>query len=155
MMDRLFRALATLGGLAMLGAAALVSVSVLGRALFDTPVDGDFEFVKLAMGFAAFAVLPLTEARGAHVAAETFTERFSGPVQRRIEAFWHLVQALVLGALGYAMAAGALATRASGETTMAREIPLWPGIALASALCLVSVLAALVRARQLARKTVQ
>jgi TRAP-type C4-dicarboxylate transport system permease small subunit len=150
-MKRLPDALAVLGGLAMLLAALLVSISVIGRALFDTPIDGDYEFVKLAMGFAGFAVLPLTEAQGGHVAAETLIERVSLPQRQRIEAFWHLVQALVMGALGYAMALGALATKASGETTMQREIPLWPGIALACLLVVVTMIAALARARRLSK----
>jgi TRAP-type C4-dicarboxylate transport system permease small subunit len=149
--DRLFSLLAVLGGAAMIGAGLLVCASVIGRALFDAPIDGDFEFVKLAMGFAGFAVLPLTEARGGHVAAETFTEKLSAPWQARIAAFWHLVQAIALGALAYAMAAGALATRASGETTMQREIPLWPGVALASLLLVCAVGASVLRARALLR----
>lgn len=150
-MKRLSDALALLGGLAMLAAALLICVSVAGRALFDAPIDGDYEFVKLAMGFAGFAVLPLTERHGAHAAAETLVNRLPERTRDAIEAFWHLVQALVMGALGYAMALGAFATRASGETTMQRQIPLWPGIALASLLLLLTALAAVLRARHLKR----
>jgi hypothetical protein len=77
LIERLTARVAALGGALALAIAGLVVVSVLGRWLFSSPVEGDFEFVKMATAIAVFAYLPYTQARRGNIMVDTFTSRLS------------------------------------------------------------------------------
>jgi len=141
--------IALLGGMLSLAVALLVCASVAGRWLFAQPIDGDFEFVKMATAIAVFAFLPYTQARRGNVKVDTFTDWLAPPRRRFLDAFWDIVYAIVMGFIGYCLLHGARETLASGETTMQRQIPIWPSIALSSALCLLLALTAAVTAQRL------
>ncbi len=121
---------ALLGGLLALAVAILVTTSVLGRWLFNTPIEGDFEFVKMATAIAVFAYLPYTQARRGNIMVDTFTAGLRPSRQHRIDAFWDFTYAAFIGFLTFALLAGTLDSIRSGETTMQRQILIWPGIGL-------------------------
>lgn len=56
--ERLAAGLALIGGTLLCLAAGLVTVSVLGRWLFNRPVPADYELVEVAVGVAAFTRFP-------------------------------------------------------------------------------------------------
>ncbi|MGL4635136.1 MAG: TRAP transporter small permease [Beijerinckiaceae bacterium] len=126
---------ATFGGVLALGVAALATTSVLGRWLFNAPIEGDFEFVKMATAIAVFAYLPYTQARRGNIMVDTFTTRFSEKTRRIIDAFWDIAYALFMAFLAYALLQGTLDALKSGETTMQRQILIWPSIGLSMLLC--------------------
>lgn len=134
------------GGLLALAVAVLVTVSVLGRWLFSAPVDGDFEFVKMATAVAVFAYLPYTQLRRANIVVDTFTAPLGPRLCRLLDAFWDLAYAGFAGFMAYALAHGTLDAFRSGETTMQRQIALWPSIGLAMILCALLAFTALVTA---------
>jgi TRAP-type C4-dicarboxylate transport system permease small subunit len=121
---------ALLGGLLALAVAILVTTSVLGRWLFNAPIEGDFEFVKMATAIAVFAYLPYTQARRGNIMVDTFTTGLSQSRQHKIDAFWDFTYAAFIGFLTFALLIGTLDTLKSGETTMQRQILIWPGIGL-------------------------
>jgi TRAP-type C4-dicarboxylate transport system permease small subunit len=121
---------ALLGGLLALGVAILVTTSVLGRWLFNSPIEGDFEFVKMATAIAVFAYLPYTQARRGNIMVDTFTTGLRQSRQHRIDAFWDFIYAAFIGFLTFALLVGTLDALKSGETTMQRQILIWPGIGL-------------------------
>lgn len=133
-LDGLTGAIAVLGGVLMLAAATLVVVSVLGRWLLSSPVDGDFEFVKMGTAIAIFAYLPFTQARRGNIIVDTFTTRLPLRVQSGLDALWTALYALVAGAIAYALTHGVREAFESGETTMQRQIVLWPSIAICTVL---------------------
>jgi TRAP-type C4-dicarboxylate transport system permease small subunit len=142
------------GGALVLAAALLVVASVLLRWLFNAPIDGDFEYVKMATAVAVFAFLPFTQARRGNIMAVTFTSRLPQRVQALMDGCWDLAYAALMGFVAYALTFGTLDALRSGETTMQRQIPLWPSIALAAALCALLALTALWTAARQARKPV-
>ena len=91
--ERLTARVAALGGALALAIAGLVVVSVLGRWLFSSPVEGDFEFVKMATAIAVFAYLPYTQARRGNIMVDTFTSRLSARTQARLDVGWDLAYA--------------------------------------------------------------
>ncbi len=151
LVTRLTGLIAVFGGLLALSVAVLVTTSVLGRWLFNAPIDGDFEFVKMATAVAVFAYLPYTQARRGNIMVDTFTMGLSTTTQTRIDAFWDLAYALAMAALAIALFVGTTDAIRSGETTMQRQILLWPSIALAMVLCALLAVTALVTALQLLR----
>jgi TRAP-type mannitol/chloroaromatic compound transport system permease small subunit len=147
-LTRLTGFVAVFGGLLALAVAILVTTSVLGRWLFNAPIDGDFEFVKMATAVAVFAYLPYTQARRGNIMVDTFTGGLSSRTQLRIDAFWDLVYAVAMAALAIALFVGTKDSIRSGETTMQRQILLWPSIGLAMVLCALLAFTALMTSMQ-------
>jgi TRAP-type C4-dicarboxylate transport system permease small subunit len=125
---------AVLGGLLTFAVALLVTVSVLMRWLLGAPIDGDFEYVKMATAIAIFSYLPYTQARRGNIMVDTFTLWLPQPVVRAIDASWDLVFAAIMAYLTYCLMHGTLGAIRSGETTMQRQLLIWPSIALCAAL---------------------
>jgi TRAP-type C4-dicarboxylate transport system permease small subunit len=146
LLERLTGIIAILGGCLALAVALLVTASVLGRWLFNAPIDGDFEFVKMATAVAVFAYLPYTQARRGNIMVDTFTMGFAASVRRRIDAFWDMAFAAFAGFLAYALATGMTEAARSGETTMQRQLLIWPSIGLAALLAAVLCLTAIASA---------
>jgi TRAP-type C4-dicarboxylate transport system permease small subunit len=145
-LTRLTGYIATFGGALALAVALLATTSVLGRWLFNAPIDGDFEFVKMATAIAVFAYLPYTQARRGNIMVDTFTMQLSTKTQRRIDAFWDIAYALFVAFLTYALLQGTLDALKSGETTMQRQILIWPSIGLSMLLCAVLAITAVISA---------
>jgi TRAP-type C4-dicarboxylate transport system permease small subunit len=135
LIERLASHVAIFGGVLALGVAGLVVVSVLGRWLFSMPVEGDFEFVKMATAIAVFAYLPYTQARRGNIMVDTFTGWMSTQLQNRIDAFWDLAYAGFMAVCAYGLFSGARDALRTGETTMQLQLVVWPAIALCAVLC--------------------
>jgi TRAP-type C4-dicarboxylate transport system permease small subunit len=148
-LQRVTGAVAVLGGLLALAVAILVTVSVTGRWLFAKPIDGDFEFVKMATAVAVFCYLPYAQARRGNIMVDTFTMRLPQVTQRRMDAFWDVVYAVAMAALAFALFTGTMESIRNGETTMQRQILLWPSIGLAATLCALLSVTAFLSARAL------
>lgn len=149
--DRLIGFVAMLGGILALMTACMVVVSVMGRKLFDMPVEGDFEMVKMATAVAVFTFLPLTQIRRANIMVDTFTGSMRPRVQRWFDAFWDFAYAIFMGFCAVGLLAGTRDAWRSGETTMQLQFVIWPSIGLCAALCLLLVLSSLVSAARLIR----
>ena len=146
LIERLTARVAALGGALALAIAGLVVVSVLGRWLFSSPVEGDFEFVKMATAIAVFAYLPYTQARRGNIMVDTFTSRLGPRAQARLDAGWDLAYAAFMGLCCWGLFSGARDAFRTGETTMQLQLAVWPAIALCSALCLLLAITAVLTA---------
>ncbi|MFM9975525.1 MAG: TRAP transporter small permease subunit [Beijerinckiaceae bacterium] len=142
MLVRVTGFIAVMGGFLALAVAILVTTSVLGRWLFNAPIDGDFEFVKMATAVAIFAYLPYTQARRGNIMVDTFTLNLARRQTAWIDAFWDFAYAIFMVFLAYALFHGTLDAIKSGETTMQRQIILWPSIATSMVLCALLALTA-------------
>ena len=67
LLERLTGVIAIVGGALAFSVAMLATISVGSRWLFNAPIDGDFEYVKMATAIAVFAYLPYTQARRANI----------------------------------------------------------------------------------------
>jgi TRAP-type C4-dicarboxylate transport system permease small subunit len=143
--------IAVLGGALALAAALVVTASVLMRWAFSAPIDGDFEYVKMATAVAVFAYLPYTQARRGNIMVDTFTGWLPAVVRRLLDALWDIVYAGFMGYVAYCMTFGALGMYRSGETTMQRQLALWPSVAICTALAFLVAITALLTAAQLAK----
>jgi TRAP-type C4-dicarboxylate transport system permease small subunit len=137
--ERLTSIVAVLGGCLALAVAALVVTSVLGRWLFSHPIEGDFEFVKMATAVAVFSYLPYTQARRGNIMVDTFTGWLPVRARNVIDAFWDLCFAAAMAFCAFGLLRGTLDALASRETTMQLQIIVWPVIGVC---CLLAVLCA-------------
>ncbi|MGL4241430.1 MAG: TRAP transporter small permease [Beijerinckiaceae bacterium] len=149
--ERLTGLVAVFGGCLALGVALLVVTSVLGRWLFSKPIEGDFEFVKMATATAVFAYLPYTQARRGNIMVDTFTGWMPVRTRALLDAFWDLCFAAAMAFCAYGLLRGTLDAIASRETTMQLQIIIWPVIALCCLLCVLCAITAAVTAAQLLR----
>ncbi|HET9341169.1 MAG TPA: TRAP transporter small permease subunit [Casimicrobiaceae bacterium] len=135
--------LAAAEGFAYLGGAIFVVIAILSvgsivsRALWSRPLQGDYELVQLGGAVFVSLCLPITQMRTANIIVDFFTVR-SAPAKRAwLDAAGALLLALVMTLLAWRLSAGTLAMREAGETTTILGWPLWiayaamvPGIAL-------------------------
>lgn len=149
--DRAIGWVAISGGLLALGVAALVSISVLGRWLFSSPIEGDFEFVKMATALAVFCCLPYTQVQRGNIMVDSLTTRLPARGRALLDALWDLAYAGVAALMAHGLATGALEALNSRETTMQLQLLVWPAIFLCALLALLLVLSALISAARLIR----
>ncbi|MFN3892027.1 MAG: TRAP transporter small permease [Beijerinckiaceae bacterium] len=150
-MLRLTRIFALAGGFIVFALAALVTASVVLRWWTGLPVSGDFEIVQMGTALAVFCFLPYCQARRGNIVVDTFTAWLSEGARARIDAVWDALYALTMGVIGYAMLPGVAAAWKSGEETMVARIPLWPALAVSTALVLLLALTSIWTARRLWR----
>lgn len=151
-LERVTGWIAIFGGLLALAVALLATTSVLMRWLFNAPIDGDFEFVKMATAVAVFAYLPYTQARRGNIMVDTFTGWLPERLRNLLDGFWDLAYAALMGYVAYCLIHGSLDAIKSGETTMQRQLVIWPSIALSTALCIVLALTSILTAVRIATR---
>ncbi|MGH6945793.1 MAG: TRAP transporter small permease [Kiloniellales bacterium] len=114
------------GGLLMVAISIMVVASVLGRWLFLTPIPGDFEMVAMGTAIAVFLFLPYCHL----VRGNVIVDLFLSGAPRRVQVFFDIVGALVLGtiagALAWRMVLGGFDMHHYHETTLILGIPVWP-----------------------------
>lgn len=131
---------AYLGGAIFVAIAILSVGSIVSRALWSRPLQGDYELVQLGGAVFVSLCLPLTQMRGANIIVDFFTVRAEPATRAWLDAAGALLLAVVMAVLAWRLAAGTVAMREAGETTTILGWPLWlayaamvPGVALTAA----------------------
>lgn len=143
LITRLTRGLAVAGGILLLSASFMLTVSVLLRWLRNDGLRGDFEMVQIATAVAVFAFLPLCQKRRGNVFVDTFTLRAPAWFNRGLDVTWDLVYALAAGLITWRLMLGAYDAISSRTTSMVLGFPVGWAIMvsamLAGFLCLVTL----------------
>lgn len=133
-------AFAYAGGAIFVVIAILSVGSIVSRALWSKPLQGDYELVQLGGAVFVSLCLPITQMRTANIIVDFFTVRTAPATRGLLDAAGALVLALVMTLLAWRLAAGTLSMREAGETTTILGWPLWiayaamvPGVALTAA----------------------
>ncbi|MBI1395889.1 MAG: TRAP transporter small permease subunit [Betaproteobacteria bacterium] len=113
------------GGLVLVAMIALSIVSVLGRWLADSPVQGDFELVQLGCAACVACFLPLCQLEKGHVAVDFFTMRAGPRVRAWLDAAGATLLGLCAAVLAWRLAVGAWDVWSYGDTTMILDVPKW------------------------------
>lgn len=122
--------MALAGGLVLAVLALMAIVSIVGRNAFSSPIQGDFELMQLGCAVAISFFLPFCQLRRGNIIVDFFTTRASASVQAALDAFGALLLALVMTVVAWRTAEGAIAMRASNETSMIMSLPIWYAYAL-------------------------
>lgn len=137
-----------LAGSAILTGIALMAVTSIGlRSAGFQPIQGDFELVQVALAGCIALMLPWCQLQGGNLTVDFFTVRLRKSRQRRLEALGAVLFALIMALVTWRTGAGALAAKASNESTMILGFPLWIGYAAMLPGLLLTVFAALRTAR--------
>lgn len=141
-------ALSALAGGAILTGITLMAVaSIIMRSLGFQPIQGDFELVQVALAGCIALMLPWCQLQGGNLTVDFFTVGLHKARQRRLDALGAVLFAVVMALVTWRTGAGAIAVKASNESTMILGFPLWIGYAAMIPGLLLTVCAALQTAR--------
>ena len=105
---------------------AILSVgSIVSRALFAKPLQGDYELVQYAGAVFVSLCLPLTQLRRANIIVDFFSVKAKPSTRAWLDAFGAFLLALVMALLAWRLVAGTISMREAGETTTILGWPLW------------------------------
>ena len=147
-------ALSAFAGGAILTAITMMAVaSITMRSLGFQPIQGDFELVQVALAGCIALMLPWCQLRGGNLTVDFFTVRLRNTNQRRLDTIGAALFALVMALITWRTCAGAIAAKASNESTMILGFPLWIGYVAMIPGLLLTVFAALHTARTAWKKS--
>jgi len=122
---RVCEGLALTGALILLLLMCLSLVSIFGRKLFATPVQGDIELMEIGMAVAVAAFLPLCELHGKHIRVESFTLWLPARGRSLLDACAHGLCLLAALLLAWRTALQAWDNFLYGDVSILLSIPLW------------------------------
>ena len=132
---------AGVGGLTLISMASVTVVSVIGRALFSSPIQGDVELVQLGCAIVVASFMPYTQFRHGNIIVDFFTTGVAPGTRARLDALGTLLYALMMALVCWRVAAGGLQAWGNEETSSLMAIPIWipyllmlPGLALSAVL---------------------
>jgi TRAP-type C4-dicarboxylate transport system permease small subunit len=135
---------AVTGSAIAMAVGLMTAVSVVGRAFFKSPIQGDVELTQLGIALAISLCTPWCQMRRANIIVDFFTQKLSNKTQRLLDAAGAMLLALMCLLLAWRTAVGAVAVQQAHETTMIIGLPMWwayaslaPGLALGAAVALV------------------
>lgn len=134
---------AFIAGAILVALGGLSVYSIVSRSIGFDPVMGDFEMVQAGLAVCIALFLPWCHLNGGNIIVDFFTVRVAHRSKRRLDAFGHVLFAIVMVLVAWRTGAGAVGMLQSGETTMLLGFPLWisyaamtPGFALSAVVAL-------------------
>lgn len=128
---------AVAGSAIALAVGVMTAVSVVGRAFFKSPIQGDIELTQLGIALSISLCIPWCQLRGANIIVDFFTQNISTKKQRLLDAAGSAMLALMCLLLAWRTGVGAMAVREAQESSMIIGLPMWwayaslaPGLAL-------------------------
>lgn len=147
LIEKLAALSALAGGAILTGIALMAVTSIVMRSAGFQPIQGDFELVQVALAGCIALMLPWCQLQGGNLTVDFFTVRMRKSRQRRLDALGAVLFALVMALVTWRTGAGAIAAKASNESTMILGFPLWIGYAAMLPGLLLTIFAALGTAR--------
>lgn len=117
--------LAVLGGVVLLLMVFVNIISILGRAIFGTPLVGDFELIEIACAVSIFMFLPLCKLKNGNIIVDTFTTKLNEKKLLFLDLVGDMLFGMIALFFSYRMIFGLLDMIRYGEETMLLEIPVW------------------------------
>jgi len=135
--------LVLLGGLLMTALTVMTVVSVIGRYLFNSPIQGDYELVTTGTAITVFLFLPYCHLQRGNVVVDLFLSWAPRKVQSFFDGASGLLLAAIAGILAWRMIYGGIDMHRYGEVSYILALPVWPvfplavlALSLLSAACL-------------------
>jgi TRAP-type C4-dicarboxylate transport system permease small subunit len=135
---------AAAGSAIALAVGVMTAVSVVGRAFFKSPIQGDIELTQLGIALSISLCIPWCQLRGANIIVDFFTQKLSTKKQGLLDAVGAVLVALMCLLLAWRTGVGAIAVREAQESSMIIGLPMWwayaslaPGLALGGLVALV------------------
>lgn len=118
----------------------ITAVDVVGRYIFNRPINGGFEITELMLAVLIYCGLPLVSARREHIVIDTFDPFFSRRFKRGLDIAAEVVCAAAFAGLGILIFLRGRRVADYGDTTSVLRIPLAPVVYLMAAMIMITAL---------------
>ena len=122
---RIAESFAYIGGAIFVAIAVLSVASIVGRAIWSAPIQGDYELVQLGGAVFVSLTLPLCQMRRGNIIVDFFTARASAATQGVLDRLAALLFALMLALLAWRSGVGGLSAWQSKAGSMMLGFPEW------------------------------
>lgn len=126
----LTKGFAIIGGLMFVALVTMSIISIVGRKLMSAPVPGDIEVMQMGTAVASAMMLAYCEMTRHHLRVDFFTTKLSQKHKDMLDAFAHLLVALVSVVIAWRTTVAAISLKEAGEISMMLSWPVWPAVAL-------------------------
>lgn len=110
----------------------LTTIDVMGRYLFDKPVQGTFELTEIMLATIVFCSLAFCQFSKGHISVDIVVSRFSKKSQKTIEMLNYIVTLVVLGLIAWMSFQNGMMLKNTMDVTMILGIPIYPFVLLVS-----------------------
>jgi len=122
---RVANILAIFGGILSCVMAVIVTISVIGRYLFSSPISGDYDLVGILCGSAIFAFLPYCQLQRGNVLADFFTQWAPAHVKALLDAAGNVLFLIAMALFTWRLYYGMLEMQQSNEQIAAFAFYRW------------------------------
>jgi len=137
---RVSRLFAIFGGFVLCAMAVLTTLSVTGRAAFNSPITGDFELIAIGTGVAVFAFLPYCHLVRENVIVDIFMSKTPFKWRTVFDLIGNFLYVVIIILMLWRLPLGGLDLYENDQMTLILEVPQWWTFPLAI-LCLILLLA--------------
>lgn len=130
LLNRAAHWLAMGGGFVFCGSIAMSIVSIVGRKLFSTPVQGDVELMQMGAAVGAAAFMPLCEMQDNHIKVDALTGWMSTSARAALDTVAHLMLTVAAAAITWRTIMAVSDAMSSGEVSTLLTVPVWQPVAL-------------------------
>lgn len=130
MLNRAATWLAMSGGFVFCALIAMSIVSIVGRKLFSSPIQGDVELMQMGAAVGAAAFLPICELHDNHIKVDALTGWMSSRSRAALDALAHLMLTVAAAAITWRTVMAVIDAMAYGEVTTLLSVPVWQPVAL-------------------------
>ena len=130
LLDRIATLFTMLGGLTFCALIVMSIISIVGRKLFATPVQGDVELMQMGAAVGAAAFLPLCELHDHNIKVDALTGWMSERGRAWLDALAHLMLTVAAVLITWRTWMAVIDGRSSGEVSTLLAIPMWQPVAL-------------------------
>ena len=125
------------GGIILVALALMTLASVIGRAFFSHPIQGDIELVQLGCAVCVASFLPYTQFQKANIIVDFFTANSSETSKNWMDGLGTLILTVSFALITWRLSLGCITVKENAETSMLMSVPIWipyalmlPGLAL-------------------------
>ena len=104
----------------------ITAVDVVGRYVFNKPLNGGFEVTEMMLAALIYCGLPLVSKRREHIVIDTFDTFMSKRVKRSFDILADAVCTIALAGLSWLLFRRAVRVAEYGDTTSVLTLPLAP-----------------------------
>ena len=130
LLDRIATLFTMLGGLTFCALIVMSIVSIVGRKLFATPVQGDVELMQMGAAVGSAAFLPLCELHDHNIKVDALTGWMSLRNRAWLDTAAHLLLSVAAALITWRTWLSVIDGRSSGEVSTLLAIPMWQPVAL-------------------------
>ena len=130
LLERTATGFAMFGGFAFCALIAMSIVSIVGRKLFSTPVQGDVELMQMGAAVGAAAFLPICEMCDNNIKVDALTGWMPASTRAALDTLAHLLLTVAAAAITWRTGMAVIDAYSSGEVSTLLSVPMWQPVTL-------------------------